>query len=251
MDKLKVLVFDIERSPMLAHVWGLRDQNISLKHVIRESHILSFAAKWLGAPASEVIYHDQRKAKDITKDKPLLKKIWKLLDEADIVVTHYGSGFDSPVLNAGFIANNMKPPSDYRHLDTFKIATRVAKFQSNKLEYLTDKLCTKYKKLSHEKYPGMELWNACLQGDQKAWKEMEKYNIHDVLSTEELFTKLQPWIPDSMPDVYWISDDARECRKCGRTGTMVSKGFRWTKRYKYRRYQCTKCGSCARGGRIK
>jgi len=82
----------------------------------------------------------------------------ELLDQADILITQNGQAFDSPKINTRFILNGMKPPSPYKHLDTYKIAKKVASFTSNSLEYLTDKLCIKYKKLAHAKFPGMLLW---------------------------------------------------------------------------------------------
>lgn len=58
---------------------------------------------------------------------------------------------------------------------------------------MTDKFCKKYKKLKHKKFPGHELWKECLKGNKEAWNEMRKYNIHDVLATEELYNVLKQW----------------------------------------------------------
>ena len=87
----------------------------------------------------------------------------------------------------------MQPPSNFKQIDTLKLARKHFALTSNKLAYMTDKLCTKYKKLTHHKFEGFELWKECLDGNLKAWKEMEKYNKHDVLALEELYTKLIPW----------------------------------------------------------
>lgn len=200
--KPKILIFDIETAPITAYVWGRRDINIALNQIKSEWSVIACAAKWLNAPASKVMYKDLRGVKDLSNDKEVLKFIWKLLDEADIVITQNGQSFDSPKLNARFILNGMTPPSPYKHLDTYRIARRVASFTSNKLEYLTDKLCTKYKKLSHSKFPGMSLWTECLAGNKAAWDEMKRYNIHDVLATEELYQKLHIWTPASMPSIH-------------------------------------------------
>jgi uncharacterized protein YprB with RNaseH-like and TPR domain len=127
--------------------------------------------------------------------RKILRDLWKLLDEADIVITQNGKNFDTPKLNARFIEHGMKPPSPYKHLDTYQIARSAAKFTSNKLEYLTEKLCTKYKKLKHEKFPGFALWAECLKGNVAAWNEMRRYNKHDVLATEELYMKIRAWAP--------------------------------------------------------
>lgn len=184
----RVLVFDIETSPILAYVWGLRDENIGLNQIHTDWRVLAFSAKWY--QSSKTIYREARTA---SQERKLLLEMRDLLDKADYVITQNGKNFDSLKLNARFIERGIKPPSPYKHIDTYQIASKVAKFTSNKLEYLTEKLCTKYKKLSHKRFPGFSLWDACLSGNKSAWAEMRRYNIHDVLSTEELFTKLLPW----------------------------------------------------------
>src|SRR6185295_9016112 len=98
-------------------------------------------------------------------EKTILQSIWKLLDEADVVITQNGKSFDSRKLNARFIHYGMRPPSPYRHIDTYLLVKAAAEFTSNKLEYLTDKLCKRYKKLSHSKFPGMSLWRECMNGN--------------------------------------------------------------------------------------
>jgi DNA polymerase elongation subunit (family B) len=234
MNQPKVLIFDIETAPMVAYVWGLRDQNISLNQIRNDWYVLAWSAKWLGDPPSKVMYKDQRHAKHIENDKQILIPLWKLLDEADIVVTQNGKNFDGPKLNARFITHGMNPPSPYKHLDTYQIVRRVAKFTSNKLEYLTDKLCTKYKKLSHSEFPGMSLWTECLKGNKKAWEAMKKYNIHDVLSTEEFYTKIRAWAPGSTGSVYI---DNQKCSVCGRP-EVIKSGIRLG----FQRYRCMSCG---------
>lgn len=249
-EQLKVLVLDIETSPLLVYAWDLKDQNFSLSNLAQDWHLMGFAAKWLGAAPSKTVYHDQRNAKQLDNDRELLTVLWKLLDEADIVITQNGVNFDSPKINARFIMHGMNPPSPYRHLDTYQIAKRSARFTSNKLEYLTDKLCTKYKKLKHTKFPGLSLWINCIKGNLKAWNEMRRYNIHDVLSTEELYLKLRAWAPENAPDVFFGADPMHQCRVCGRAGRMTARGTRVTKRFKFRRYQCQECGSWSTGERL-
>jgi DNA polymerase elongation subunit (family B) len=249
-EQLKVLVLDIETSPLLVYAWDLRDQNFSLANLAQDWFLMGFAAKWLGDPDSKVVYHDQRNAKQLYNDREILTPLWKLLDEADIVITQNGVNFDAPKINARFIMHGMTPPKPYRHLDTYQIAKRAARFTSNKLEYLTDKLCTKYKKLKHTKFPGLSLWINCIKGNPKAWDEMRRYNIHDVLSTEELYGKLRAWAPENAPDVFFGADPMRQCRVCGTPGRMTARGSRITKKSRFRRYQCQECGSWSSGARI-
>jgi DNA polymerase elongation subunit (family B) len=192
----KTLTFDIETFPIIAYIWQLGEQRVNLDQIKEDWKVASFAAKWL--EEKTVIYHDTRKM----SEQEMLKIIWKLLDEADVVITQNGKKFDSRKLNARFIEYGMQPPSPYKHWDTYRVADTVADFTSHKLEYLTEKLCVKYKKLKHKKFPGLSLWKECLKGNVEAWNEMKKYNIHDVLSTEELYTKIQAWAPASTPSVH-------------------------------------------------
>lgn len=233
----KVLIWDIETAPIIARVWGLWNNNVGLNQIVEDWHLLSWAAKWLGAPENEVMYRDQSSYTDVKNDKKLLQKLWILLDEADIVITHNGKKFDQKKINARFVFHEMQPPSSYRHIDTLQIAKRTFGFTSNKLEYITDKLCKKYKKLKHSKFPGQTLWTECIAGNSEAWVEMEKYNIRDVLSLEELYLIFAAWDNSINFDVY---GDSGTC-KCGSTSFKYS-GYHYTNMGKFQKTKCIECG---------
>ena len=237
MKDVKTLILDIETKPILAYVWGLKDQFINLDAIKEDWSVMAWAAKWLGK--SEIMYRDMRGKKDLTKDQGILEPIWHLLDEADVVITQNGASFDGPKLNARFIHHGMQPPSAYRHLDTYRIARNAADFTSNKLEYLTDKLCVKYKKLKHKKFPGFSLWKECMKDNKAAWNEMKLYNIHDVLSTEELYTKLCAWAPKNAPV---ITTSVSNCGRCGENGLMAN-GVRIAMGKPVQRWRCNRCGA--------
>lgn len=234
----RVLIFDVETAPILGYVWGLWENNVALNQIKSDWHLLSWSAKWLDS--KEVMYMDQRKAKSLEDDSAILGTLWKLLDEADIVITQNGNSFDHKKLNARFILNGMQPPSTYRRIDTFLLAKKHFGFTSNKLEYMTDKLCKKYKKLKHTKFQGFDLWKQCLDGNQAAWKEMERYNRQDVLALEELYHKLIPWDSAINFDAYAPGEGAK-C-KCG-SEDFVKRGFFYTGAGKYQRYRCSGCGA--------
>jgi len=240
MKKPKILFMDIETAPTVAYVWSLYEPMVGLNQIKQDWYILSFSAKW--ADSKTVIYHDQRNSKNLEDDKHLLEKIWKLLDEADIVVTHNGVKFDNKKINARFVMHGLKPPSSFKNIDTLKIAKAKFAFTSNKLEYLTNKLCTKYKKLKVKKYQGFELWRECMKGNKEAWKEMARYNKQDVLALEELYHILLPW--DNSVNFQLYSEEL-VC-KCGNK-KFIKKGFTFTTTGKYQKYRCTSCGSEKRG----
>lgn len=237
IDGPKVLLLDIETSPIISYTWGLWDQNVALNQIKEDWYILSWGAKWLHSP--KIMYHDNRHSKTLSDDSKLLLSMWKLLDEADIVITQNGKSFDIKKLNARFVINGMKPPSSFKQIDTLEIAKRVFGFTSNKLEYMADKLNTKYKKLKHEEFAGFEMWKECLKGNLKAWKAMEKYNKYDVLSLEELYTKLIPW--DSRINMALYYDRSMAVCTCG-SQRFYNKGFKFTQTGKYKRLICKECG---------
>lgn len=236
----KVLLFDIETAPIIAHVWSLWENNVALNQIVTDWHVLSWSAKWLGDPPSKIMYADQRGAKNIADDKKLLEGIWKLLDEADILITQNGKSFDTKKLNARFVMNDMQPPGSVKHIDTKIIASKVFAFSSNKLEYMTDKLCTKYKKLKHKEFPGHEMWTQCLAGNLDAWKAMEKYNKYDVLALEELYNKLIPW--DNSLNFNLYHDEEDHVCKCGST-SFSKNGFYYTSSGKFQKHRCKQCGA--------
>lgn len=241
---MRILALDIETSPVLAHVWGLWDQNVGLNQIKSDWHVLAWAAKWVGDPPHKTMYMDQRNAKDLTNDLPMLKAIWKLIDEADVILSQNGKRFDIRKLNARFVLNGMKPPSSFKHIDTCEIAKKKFGFTSNKLEYMSDKLCVKYKKLKHKEFAGFELWSECLAGNLKAWKCMEKYNRYDVLALEELYMRLRAW--DSTVNFSLYTEDEIDQCSCGSTD-FKKNGFAYTSLSKFQRYCCTECGTEIRG----
>lgn len=232
----KVLILDIETLPMEAYIWSIRQDGIPLSMVKEDWSVLSFAYKWLGE--EKVYYYDVQGQKDLRNDKKILKKIWKALDECDIVVGQNSDMFDLKKLNTRFLKHGMQPPSSYRKMDTYKIAKRHFSHTSNKLEYLTTEHNTKYTKLSHGNYPGFELWKQCLRRNKKAFVELKEYNIYDVKSTEELFLKLAPWDDKINWTVYYEKDTCQ----CGST-SFKKNGFYYTNASKFQKYRCTNCGS--------
>lgn len=238
MTSPKILFLDIETAPLLSYTWGTFDQNVALNQIVKDWAIISWSAKWKGD--KKILYQDVRAQKDKYDDKKILKGIWKLIDDADILVTQNGKSFDLKKLNARFLKHKFQPPSSYQHIDTLRLAKKHFSFTSNKLEYMTNEFNVEFKKLKHEKFGGFELWKQCLAGNRAAWKEMEKYNKHDVLALEELYEKLIAWDGDTTMPLF-TEDGIRTC-SCG-SKDFQKYGFHLTKAGRKQRYRCTKCGS--------
>ena len=156
----KILLLDIETAPNVAFVWGAWKQNVSLKQWIEKSHIMSFAAKWLDSPF--ILYEENRH----NNDKKIVKHLYDLLDEADIVVAHNGQKFDLPTIVGRGVVHGYKPPSPYYVVDTFQTARKELRLVSNSLANLCADLGLPVKD-DHKKFPGFELWVECLKNNDE------------------------------------------------------------------------------------
>lgn len=229
----RILIYDIETAPLLAHVWKLWDNNVGLNQIESEWYIMSVAAKWLGE--DEVFYWDQKDVIPMDDDSYLLSKLWSLLNEADFVIGQNVKRFDTKKVNARFVLNGFPKPSTYRQMDTMVIAKEQFGFTSNKLEWMTDKLCPEHKKSKHKAFPGHELWAECMKGNPDAWAEMKSYNIDDIHGTEALYNVLSSW-DSKLPNFDVYVDGLLDMSE------WVEDGFHHTNLAKYKRYRNIKTG---------
>ncbi len=234
--KTKILLFDIETMANLSWVWGKYEQNVIQYE--KEWHMLSFAYKWLGE--SKVTAHALRDYKGYSKsktdDKALVKDLWVLFDEAEIIVAHNGSSFDVKKANAKFIEHGLGVPSPYKVIDTKTVAKKHFKFNSNKLDDLGNILGLGRKIDTG----GFDLWLGCLQGDEKSWDKMIKYNKQDVVLLEKVYLKLRQWITNHPR----TSDDPIQstCPNCG-GHKLQKRGVTRNKVSIQQRWFCNTCGS--------
>ncbi len=235
MDSPKILLFDLETAPNLAYIWRLYSEVTSMKMVKDNWYVLCWSAKWLGSKEimSEGLYSNSK------DDSKIMKKLWKLFDEADIVMAHNAVKFDCKKSNARFIANGMLPPSPYKVIDTLKVARKHFSFMSNRLGDLGQFL-----KLGNKlETGGFELWEKCMAGDLKAWNKMVRYCNQDVKLLEKVYLKLRPYM-NNHPNAGMYLDRA-VCPTCG-SNSIQYHGVGFTNAYKYKRFQCNKCGSWGR-----
>lgn len=244
MNRPKILTLDIETFGLVVETWGIWDQKILPDQILKDWCVASWAAKWLGDPPEKVMYMDSRDRRDPRDDEKIIRGMHKLLNEADIVVTQNGKSFDIKRLNARFAFYDLTPTSPFKHFDTKQVAKSKFGFTSNSLKHLCEYLHIKYKKSDHEKFPGRELWRQCEAKNLDAWKEMEKYNKLDVLATEEVYKKLEPW--DKSLNFAIFSDLEGVVCNCG-SKKFHSRGTVRTTAGAYRRFQCQDCGTWTKG----
>jgi DNA polymerase elongation subunit (family B) len=248
MSDPKILVIDIETAPLELYGWKLFDENFSLDQIKTDWTILSFAAKWLGK--KKIIYADTggRGVKKVRDDKPLMGKLWKLIDEADIIIAQNGKKFDARKIRARLIARGFGPPSPFRIIDTMITARRLFAFTSQKLKYTSKLLSKHWTKDEHKEFPDFTLWAEVLKDNPRAWKAMKKYNIQDILATEEVYLAMRAW-DDQHPNMGTYSAVEKPiCPHCGSEKVIGRNGWREVKNQGvYKRLFCNDCHGWSRG----
>jgi hypothetical protein len=246
-------VIDIETAPLELYAWTTWKVTASLEQIKTDWSILSFAALWMDKP-SEIIYMDTggRGARKVRDDRKLMRPLWKLLDEADIVVAQNGKKFDIRKIKARLIAHGFKPPSPFHVIDTLIVGDKNFAFTSQKLKYTSGILAPEMPKDEHKQFPGQELWTECLADNPKAWKVMRKYNTRDIKSTRKVYLKMRPYIENHPQMGLYFESDRPRCPNCGSLHVVRDKQRLQAKTASmYVQYQCRKCGKYCRGKAMK
>lgn len=233
---MKLLLLDIETAPNLVHVWGLFQQNVAINQIMATGYVMCWAAKWYG---EKEVYFDSVHQ---SKPKAMLKRIHKMLSDADAVIHYNGTKFDIPTLSKEFLIHEMAPPSPYKQIDLYRVVRSAFRFPSNKLDHVLKALQLGEK----TKHQGHEMWVKCMAGDNAAWKQMEKYNRNDVTKMEGLYERLRPWIRVHPNHGLYDEPGIPVCTNCG-GGNLMRRGFARTTVAKYSRWQCRDCGTWVRG----
>ena len=233
MSSPRILYFDIESAPNLAYVWGQYDQNV-IAHE-HEWTMLCFSYQWEGDRSVKVVsnYHDFGTTTD---DSGTVAALWKLFDEADIVIAHNGDKFDIRKANARFVQQGLGAPSPFRSIDTLKVARRHFAFNSNKLDDLGQHLGLGEK----VKHPGWRMWEGCLAGDKKWWDLMRRYAKQDIVLLRDVYRVLRPFMSNH-PNLANYSEEAF-CPSCGAGEEHAKRGG--TYHTQTGKYQCLRCDNC-------
>jgi len=235
---MKILHIDIETAYTVAAVWGAYEQDIATE--LEHEYVLGVGfqwnhkskVEWRGLPDFP-LYQREKK-----NDKALMEFIWKLLDEADVVVAHNGRAFDMKKLRARMLFNGLPPLKEPKIVDTKVEFKKKFSVISNKL----DDLARVYLDDRKVKHSGIELWVRCMSEvyDPEAWKEMGTYCKKDVALLKRLYALIVPWM-DNPPNWNLEEDRPVGCPACG-FPVYVKHGLRWNNSTVQQKYRCMREG---------
>ena len=239
-DNPKILIFDIETTPLEAYAWGPKWQT-NLIEFKEHSRVLSFSAKWIdGGHLTKGWLDYKGYKKGVLDDTAIVKEIWGLLNQADIVVAQNGRDFDIKIMQARFTKHKLSPPRPYKLVDPKIEAKKYLRLPSYSLDDIGDYFGLG-RKIHHEGFP---LWTGCMSGDQKAWGKMKKYNKQDVILLEKVYLLLRPWMV-SHPNMGMYKKEGIYCPKCG-SKNLNWEGWHRNKTTKYHSFSCKDCGGWGR-----
>lgn len=245
MSDRKILTLDIETKPALVWTFSQKPNWIGPDQVKEPDGMICWAAKW--EHKNSVLYrseyhHDKER---------MLHKLHDLMDEADAIVTYNGDNFDFPHIYREFELASIPDPSPYISVDLYKVLKKKERWFSHKLAFITEQLQLTGK-LEHT---GFKMWLDCLgengeEAQRKAWALMRRYNKRDIVTTEELFRRVQHHVTN-LPSILLYREELTEetaCPQCG-SGWLQRRGYTVAKTRRYPRYHCQECGKWFKGNR--
>lgn len=238
----KILTLDIERLCGLAPIF---DQKVRFIHVSRWRRLprtICFAANW----------YDQKNVQFYAEwqeggHRAMIEQAWRLLDEADIVVTFNGRAFDLKHLREGFVEYQLGEPSPWKDVDLYLAARNRLGYESRSLDHLCQRLGIPGKR-GH--YDDMQAEDAC-DGDPAAQRAIAAYNRQDVRATKGCYDRLLPHLSTHPNMALYVEDSDGEglCPKCPdpQPDTLVKRGPYPLGVSVFQRYWCKACKSWSRG----
>jgi len=216
----RILIFDLETSDLRSD-WGFT---------------ICAGYKWLDERRiycpSIMDYPDWHE--DITDDSRLIKDVHKVMNEADMLVSFYGKGFDLKWFNTKFLQHGLDVLPNHPHVDLFYTAKGNLNLSRKSLDNIS-----KFLQLPQKKYHVQpEIWRKARVGVPKALEQVIEHCKRDVLITEKLYHRLKPLIRQHPRVAGW-----QPCRVCGST-SLQKRGYAVTTTMGRKiRIQCQGCGA--------
>jgi DNA polymerase elongation subunit (family B) len=239
----RIILWDLETLPDLREVMKVIPNlgeypGLTLKASINS--IICFGYKIVGDKQAKCLnaWDYANWKRDVNDDSKLVKDIYDILIDADVVVTHNGKRFDWKFLQTRLMKHNLPPLPRILHIDTCAESKKNLFMFNNRLNTLA-KFLTSEEKLENG---GWQLWVDVVQRKPAAMKLMTQYCKQDVETLHAVFKRMLPMV-NGMPNYNTFKEIEQDvCANCG--STRVQKmGFRTTKTAIFQRLRCLDCGT--------
>ena len=231
--KPKILIYDIETSPMLAWIWRIGNK-ISVSHSQIEAlgDIICICYKWVGGKETYAL--DWGAKQDSTR---MLKDFEKVIKDADVVIAHNGDRFDVKHINTQRLLKGLDPLAWPTSEDTLKMLRRHFTFPCFKLDFLSGLLTGSGK----DKMEFQDWISIVRDKDEKALAKMIKYCKKDVRQLEQVFLSTKKYLTPIAHRGIIIQGDRDSCPSCGSLD-RIKNGSKIKRTGRHQTYQCKDCG---------
>lgn len=237
----RILILDVERLPGITQqFWwdrgDLKNRYVHYETVIRQPRTTIVCAKW---------YDDDNVIRLAEWDKggrpAFLKRVHRLLSQADIVVGHYIDNADVPWLKGDLhIEAGLPPLPPFKTIDTLKVLRR--EFKSGAPFKGLDAFCQIVGLPAKvDSYDRGRMERAVTEKSAEDRERLVEYCAGDVIATQGLYDYLRPHIKNH-PALFVDGENAMNvCNRCGESETLPN-----AKRYvaNVLTYTMLKCANC-------
>lgn len=170
---------------------------------------------------------------DAIDDSRLVSAYLEELSKADMIVGWYSGGFDSKFLVTKCVEHRLPPPCLPPELDLWKTPYNNWLLYSNRLNNVQEFLNLPDTKTQIWK----RHWRLARTGNKQSLRYIIQHCRLDVKVLRQAYYEIRPYIYGH-PTMTLVKPG--KCPVC-LEGTLKSKGWRYTKSGKYRRYVCQSC----------
>lgn len=241
----RILILDVERLPGITQQYwwdrgDLKNRYIHYETVVRQPRTTIVCMKWYDRDEPIELAEWDKGGR-----KAFLKKVHRLLEQADIVVGHNIDNADIPWLKGDMhIEAGLPPLPPFKTVDTLKVLRR--QFKSGVPFKGLDAFCQIVgipSKTDHYDRMAME---RAVDGSVEDRERLTSYCTGDVIATQGLLDYLRPHITNH-PTLFVDGESAMNvCNRCGSSETSPN-----AKRYvanvmTYTMLKCANCGGYRR-----
>lgn len=217
-DPRKVLIYDIETSRGIFKGWWTGKQYVGYRQIVKEPAIITIAWKWLGDDSVQWLTWDKNQS-----DREMVESFLKVYNSANMVIGYNNDNFDNRWLNAQAFKYGLEVNTHVRSLDLMKQEKRLFRMISYSMDY-TSLVAGVERKQSHE---GIRMWDMIEDGtpeeQQEYLQKMLDYNIGDIVTTEELYLRLVPYLRHKMHFGVYFGGPKWTCPNTGREDVRLLK----------------------------
>ena len=212
----KVMIYDIETSRVSAKIWNTGQQYINHSTLTSHTRIISIAWKWLGKDKVHWVKWDSKQC-----DKKLMQEFLLEYNKADMVIGQNNNSFDNKLVATRGAYHRLFVNKYIKSFDIYRQARSVFKLPSYSMAYMAKYFGLTLKQ-SHE---GIHMWEMIENGTKKQQKEYLKkmidYNVGDIITTEELYLTLLPYLKPVMSVATKIGNPKWACPNTGSTNVRL------------------------------